>query len=375
MFDLNNIQIKFIDETATRIPDVCDADYFGEAYKHGISNSLLALLNPEQGGSPLKFLSGFDKKKSKALELGSAVHQMILEKDLYFVEEMEKPSGKTGDIIETAFKLVKEAESEGEELTLADVAKKACELNDYYTGSLTQKRIDNISVYGQEYFDYLVSNSKKQGAIILTREHKEKLDACLESAKNNEVLMDLLLPKGDVLSFNEDVMTLDFYANIDNGEGDVLSDRYVLKCKIDNWSIDVANKVLTLNDLKTTGSPVNTFGGFTYEVAGPKGPYKRFEKGSFQKFHYHRQMAMYGFILKKYAEKVYGFDSSWTFNINMLVVETNTPFMSHVFAVGDNSLISGMFEFETLLKRLAFHKKFGFDKFIDIDIKGITLID
>lgn len=51
--------------------------------------------------------------------------------------------------------------------------------------------------------------------------------------------------------------------------------------------------MLTLNDLKTTSSPVNEFMG-----------------GSFLKFHYYTQFFIYGFILSKYCEIAYGLNEN-----------------------------------------------------------------
>jgi len=371
MYNLNQIKLKYRTETTTRLDNVSDADYFGPKYKDYVSNSLLKLINPEEGGSPTKFLTGYTGgMNGAALELGSAVHQMILEKGKYYVNDVEKPAGKVAQVMESYHRLLSEEYSPDKAILLA------CKECDYYTSNLTQKRIDNVLEAGKVYLEHLKAVSECIGCITLTSEQNVKLNACLKSVTENQLIMKLLEP--GCPSYNEDVMTMQVQASMDSPNPDKFDDEVIvfsLKAKIDNWSVDVENKILTLNDLKTTGASIATFAGTTFEVGGLDGNvYTKRAEGSFQKFHYYRQMAMYAFILKSYAEHEYGFDDSWTFNVNMLVVETNAPYLSHVFAVGPQWLSKGDFEFTTLLKRLAFHKVHGFDTFTDINLKTITSI-
>lgn len=375
MYDLNQVKLEFLVDTAERIENVSDQEYFGGFYKGYVSNSLLALINPEQGGAPTKFLSGFESTKSGALELGSAVHQMILEKDKYFLSPVDKPSGKIGLICDTYHQL-KSVESEHSDEVLLTMA---CIEHDYYKGKLTDKKLEDILLKGKEYLDHLEIQESTPGCIVLTEVQKQKLDGCLTSVKNNALIMNLLVPEGDnVQSYNEDVMVMKVRATMpsddemDFDEKELLFD---IKAKIDNWTIDFDKKVLTLNDLKSTGTPLNQFGGTTFEAIGGNGKtYSSFQKGSFQKFHYYRQMAMYGFILTSYAQNAFGIDETWDVQINMLVVETNEPYMSHVFNVGENWMETGMHEFKSLLKRLSYHKVHGFDKFVEMDLTQPTEI-
>jgi hypothetical protein len=176
----------------------------------------------------------------------------------------------------------------------------------------------------------------------------------------------------DIESYNEDVITVSGTFTIPDEE--MLESKIDIgfKAKIDNWSIDKDNKVITLNDLKTTGKPVETFGGQhlkSIEVIGPFEivPKTVFEEGSFQKFHYYRQMAMYAFILWKYCEKQYGVKASdgWKMNVNMVVIESNAPHNCRVFRVSKRWIDYGKSEFLELSKRVAYHRMFGFDKHID----------
>jgi len=386
LYDLSKIQIEFLTDTATRLENVPDEEYFGSAYRDFISNSQLKLINPEEGGAPTRFLEGFSSdSKSPALELGSAVHQMILEKDKYFLSPVDKPSGKVGAICDLLYKYKNEGYSEQIALTMA------CEEEDYYKGKMTQKKYDDVLSKGQEYLEFLKIQDEQPGAIVLTELQKEKLDGCLSSVKHNKLLMDLLFPPPyieddlgcreavDIVSYHEDVMIMEFVASIPNEEFDdpLFNEviRLKLKAKIDNWSIDFTRKIVTLNDLKTTGKPLNTFPGITTQRTDVNGDtYNVFEKGSFQSYHYYRQFAQYLFMLKKYVEHVHGVDNSWKFVVNVIVVETNKPHMSHAFKVGNKWIKTGYDEFVNLLKRVSYHKLRGFDKFVEMDFNSVTEI-
>lgn len=371
MYDLNKIKLNFHTQSTERIENVSDEDYFGERWKDYISNSSLKLINPDEGGNPRKFLTGFKEKFNTAsLELGTSVHRMVLEKDKYYVNDVEKPDGKAGNVLDRYFQLTQEGVPDEQALI------QACNELDYYTKSLTQKRLDNLLESGKPYLDYLIEQSACESCITLSSEMKTRLDLCLSSLKGNTLIQDLLNP--GVENYNEDVLISEVTATLASDDPMDFEDIKIdmkLKAKIDNWSVDTVNKILTLNDLKTTGGSISNFSGTIFETQGLSGEvFVKRAEGSFQKFRYYRQMAMYAHMLKSYAEEKYGFDESWTFNVNMLVVETNAPYLSHVFTVSDPWLNKGKHEFIQLVKRIAYHKVNGFDKFTDMSLDTITTI-
>ena len=67
-----------------RLEKIDDAVYFSEKYSGYVSNSRLGLLNPRQEGTPEKFFAGFKPVGyAPALEMGSAVHELVLQPDLF----------------------------------------------------------------------------------------------------------------------------------------------------------------------------------------------------------------------------------------------------------------------------------------------------
>lgn len=373
MYDLNQIKLNFRKETTERLENISDEAYFGEEYREYISNSSLKLINPDEGGSPTKFLVGNKSSgNNTAFELGTAVHRLILEKDKYYVNDVVKPDGKGGIVIESYFNLLKQGVDADEAI------RTACEMNDYYTKSLTQARIDKLLEAGKPYLEHLQEEANCESCITLSSEMKDKLDSCLVSVSENKLIQDLLYPGEGVKTFNEDVIIMKVNATMVSPDPLSFEDATIemfIKGKIDNWSVDVENKILTLNDLKSTGGSIASFGGVLFETAGLNGDlYVKRTEGSFQKFRYYRQMAMYAFMLQSHAEEVYGFDDTWTFRVNMLVVETSAPYLSHVFQVSTPWLLKGKHEFQSLLKRIAYHRVNGFDKFTDVDLNKITTL-
>lgn len=86
------------------------------------------------------------------------------------------------------------------------------------------------------------------------------------------------------------------------------------------------------------------------------------EGDHFDKYHYHRQMALYLDALKFYCADEYGVDDSWTLECNMLVVNTQRNAeqqFSQCFTVSQDKLEKGRAEYKDLLKRVAAYEIFG----------------
>ena len=224
-----------------------DPEYFG---MDAISNSQLGLLIEETGGGPQKFLQGFKNEANynASLNLGSSVHQLLLERDKYFLSDYEKPGGKVGLIMESVYKMI----SRENAVELDEAIKTACIYWDYYTGSLTEKRLNTLKETGLPYLEYL-KEFHKDGMIVLTEEMKSKCFKCVESIRNNSFAKGLLYPEDpNVLSFNEDVLVCDAAAEFLD---DFIEPEFKvkLKAKLDNWSVNLTTNEVVLNDLKTTG--------------------------------------------------------------------------------------------------------------------------
>lgn len=349
---IENIVLEPLLDSVERI-QMEDPEYFA---LHAISNSKLSLINPEQEGSPQKFFMERKDNTSDALELGSAVHALLLEKDKYFLSDFEKPGGKVAQVIKTAYNLTTR---ESNPLVYDEALIVSSKVHDYYSTCLTEARLAALKEKGKDYFDFLGKESKPW-MVVLTADQRDKCLKCVGSVKTNEHALELLYPKTSdtLLSFDEDVILMDIKASFEDEGFDTTGIVLKTKGKIDNWSIDLDTNTIIMNDLKTTGKPLQFFPGRWQDDKYKEGE-RIFIEGSFQKFHYNRQLAFYGAMLIAYCNKTYG-ERDWNVRINIIAVETIYPYRSQVFKIGEETLKKGMLEYNSLLKRVAYHTRYSY---------------
>jgi len=335
----SDFEITALQDTVRKI-NLSDEQYFSKEYSHYISNSRLALINPEQEGSPQKYKDGFTGEITSSLVLGSAVHQLYLQPDEFtLIKGLRKPSAKLGQMIER-IKYYR-----NKKYSIYDAIINSSTDIEYYVNSLTVNRIKKVIKEGLYY--YLNSRELEPNSVVLNDADTDKCERCLNSLSSNtkitRTIQGFSLYGTTVNSYNEDALFMDVQI-IYKGKSVILP----LKMKADNWTIDAEEQKLTLNDLKTTGKAVQYFMG-----------------DSFIKYHYARQMAMYSWILSQYCGKHFSWDKTWTFRSNIAVVETVPPFSSQLYNVSREKLKEGMKELRQLLKRVAYHELYGYDKQVE----------
>ena len=331
--NLNEITINPDLDSIERIP-MSDEEYFGPKYSNYTSNSRLKLINPDDGGSPLKYKEGFKNNQEGYLALGTCVHSGVLTPNEFILgPDLNKPTAKLGLVID---KIIKYRDKG---YKIIDSINMACHEVDYYKNSINDSRINKIISEGLNYY----INNPKDGSIILPSKDRKICIKCIENLKINKSIMNLINPKdifGDPIeSYTEDAFFMDFICNHNDKEC-----RIKFKMKADSWSIDHDNKVLTLNDLKTTSKPVNEFLG-----------------NSFIKFHYYTQFSLYLYVLIQYCKQKYGYDENWTYDCNVMVVGTRGDNETAVYKVIDPFIKEGKKEFCRLLKMVAYCEMYGYD--------------
>lgn len=333
-----NSSIRIIPESIKRLK-ISDEEYFGNTYKKYISNSKLSLINPDEEGSPQKFKAGLENNQihTEALALGSAVHQVILQPEEYYLNtEVDKPTGKMFFAIEDIIKDTQEG------MSMYDAMLKASDKYNYFKGKITLDNYEEKLAKSMDYYNYKISNpgthdSKGREYIYLDSYNRWRAFSCIKAVKESNSSK-LLKPQGimnDPLIFNEDTFTCDVEVTF-NDQSIILP----LKLKVDNWTLDLESDILTLNDLKTTGKDVSLF------------------SGSFEKYHYARQIAMYFWILNEYCKFTY--NKTFKKYTNIIVVETNKPFTSKVFPISEKRVIGGLKEFKRLLTEVAYCEIYGY---------------
>lgn len=345
---LNDFKI-IVDINSARREDIDDDTYFSSAYEHYISNSGLKWIDPKDGGSPSLF-KNHPKLKTSSLAIGSAVHECLLQPESFILApKIGKPSAKLGDVMDFIPGFLEEG------IGLDDAIKQAAIKADYYVNSIDSK-IETIKDTWTNYSKCLEELNKtptdKQRVIVSDKDW-EVVNSCLLSCLNNQEIMSKLHPIdvfGDPIeSHCEDAFFIDFVVIYKQHHCATLH----FKMKADNYTIDFDNKVITLNDLKTTGKAVQCF--------------MKEDVGSFYHYSYARQMFVYGQILWYYCMKQFGIskEQGWKLNANMLVVETIPNYWSKSYYVSDVQMRAGRKMLNELLCRVAYCEIFGYDKEIE----------
>lgn len=352
---METIKLKFSDFRI--IPDIesvhreaiDDGEYFGTKFSRFLSNSRLRWINPDEGGTPELFLNP-PKLRLGALNLGTWIHTSVLTPDEYYlVPKIGKPTAKLGLVIDEISVLLKSKKYKFE--TFDDLIKHAALNVDYYSNRIDSK-VDFIKIHWQEYCAKLEEFTQlADGKPILTLSDPDWDTAqnCVKSLKENATIMNKLHPTdifGDPIeSYCEDALFMDYIVTYQGKQCATLR----FKLKIDNWTLDEENKIVTINDLKTTGHQTQSF----VEPGG-----------SLERLHYYRQLAIYKEILMYYLFKTKGISESsgWTANTNILAVETIPNYYSQSFIINDAYIQRGIDEAHELLKRVAACEIFGYDK-------------
>ena len=331
--------------------EIDDKTYFSKQYSRYISNSRLRYIDPTRGGTPSQYKNPPTFNTSESLIIGSAVHEVLLQPESFELSTITRPNAKLGMVIEMVYELRRKG------WKLYDAIHTACTKVSYYVNSIDRK-IPSIIKSGLQYYLNRLEDDKKhydKEQIYLSESNYKTVTKCLESCYENHTLLKTLNPTdmfGDPIdSYCEDALFIDFLVTYKGRHCATLP----FKLKADNWTIDFDNKIVTLNDLKTSGHPVSGF----------------MDPGhSFDNFAYDIQMACYSHILWYYCEKTFGVckNQGWKLEANMLVVQTIPPYASQCFPVSRSRLKHGWNKFEQLIKRVAYYEIFGYEnkvKFID----------
>lgn len=316
-----------------RLENIDDKVYFSDKYGDYISNSKLGLINPDQGGSWEKYKAGFAGNKiySDSLKFGSAIHESQLQPESFFiVDTVNRPTAKVGFISDLLYT------TKERELTTELISKAALEV-DYYKGILSKNQVDKVKETLIPYFkqrrEFEATLDTDKTPIYLDATTRERYYACANALNANNKIQSLLKPKGvlsDPLSYNEQTILLDVEVRIENQEPFILK----LKSKLDNFTIDTENNVITVNDIKTTGKRVNLF------------------HEAIDTYHYCRELGMYSWLLGLCAQKFYGLNNP-VVKGNFLVVSTIPQYYTKVVPMTKSMFLKGFKEFKTLLELVA----------------------
>ena len=98
--NLSEVRIEPVLDSIKR-EKISDDEYFSKKYSDYISNSRLKLMNSDQGGNPETYKVGFTGETTTSLVLGTSVHQLLLQKELFTMgPDLGKPTAKLGQVLD-----------------------------------------------------------------------------------------------------------------------------------------------------------------------------------------------------------------------------------------------------------------------------------
>lgn len=331
--NLDDIKIVPLLDTL-RLQKISDEVYFSKRYANYISNSRLSLINPNQDNDPQAFFEGLSKhsKYSDALIFGSAVHELVLQPDLFYLcFDVDRPTSKAGFMADELYNQFK-GEDPTDEAIIA-----ASDKIEYYKGKMNEKRILELREKCEKYWrsraEYEQNLVTNKTPIYLDPKSRERVQQCVHALERNKKIQDLLHPTGIVdtpISENEQAILLDVAVEIPGYEPFVLR----LKAKLDNYTIDKESNTIVVNDVKTIGKILSYF------------------DDNFEKFHYYRELAIYCWLLGLCATKFYGMENC-TIKSTCLVVSTIPDYYTKVYEVTKKDFSKGWNEFRDLLRLVA----------------------
>lgn len=312
-----------------KLEDIDDDTYFRDYKKEYISNSRLGKLVKEGVEA---FFKNEASPYNPSFETGSLIHQQVLQPESFeVIDSVFKPTAKAGLMADALYK------ADGTFPTDDEIKSQSYVIG-YYKDKLTSNRLkefrDKAEPYWRNRFLYEQKNtpSSFKKRIYTDERNFEILTGCLNTLNSNNDIQKLLHPVGIVeepIIRNEKTILMDVKIEIPDYEPRV----YKLKAKLDNFSIDTEEEIITVNDLKTTSRPVNQFDP-TF-------------------FSYQREIAFYSYLLKQVANKYYNLNNP-TIKGNFLVVSTIPEYNTSVYPMTPKLFKSGIGEVQYLLKCVGY---------------------
>lgn len=319
-----------------------DAVYFSPKYSEYISNSRLGLLK-QQGAKA--FIDGLAAQKgfNPSFFLGDLVHSLTLQSDLFeLAPDLNRPTAKMGGMADYLYKSFVKNEIVPDN----DIYKASEEVN-YYLGKMNEERCDLVR---GSCIDYWQARKQFESSYTTNKTIKyadiktmETTLGCVNALHNNTMITEILHPKDsldqDVISENEQAILLDVQVDIAGEEPFIVH----LKAKLDNYTINIHDNIITINDVKTSIKDTRLFN----EVIDT--------------YSYYRELSWYAFLLNLCCERYYKMHNP-IIKGNFLVVSTIAPYYTRVCPMDVNLFRKGIKEYKDLLKQACYYMKYGYDE-------------
>jgi len=273
---------------------------------------------------------------------GKLTHYLVLDSaqfsDRFMVATSSIPTGNTKEVVDVIYELSDKTqdlplEYYGPEIleTLKVINlhqklvddKKPDNNGNQLTGD--QKRLDKILTNeAKEYFNYL---KVKKGKDIIDSDTLDKCTRAAQALKDNATIVSLL-----GLDKVHDGKKLGIYNELE-AEATLEGRNFGIKGIIDNMVVDVANKTVTINDLKTSSKSIKDF---------PE---------SVDYWNYWLQAAMYKKLATSFLKDI--IDDTWTIDFNFIVVDKYNQV--YPFKVSNESMEAWTKKLEDSLIEATYH--------------------
>ncbi len=327
-----------------------------------ISHSSLSAINPDDGGSPKKFLDFFynrEESKSQAMNLGKLVHKWQESPDDFIVADFNKPSD--GTIQAVLPELIVKKITDKSELKLVDVGEGKFKVisEDFHKSLIEEagfKRADALGTDALRYLDYLYDS---QGKIALTRDEASNIKSMLVSIINNRrineaLFLDKMYEGNHELNINDDFRRYKELAIYwEEKIGNITIQR---KALLDVFTYFPKGNQVTIIDLKTTSKGVYN------------GHSDNSKKGWLETYKVYRQMAYYTEAVlnlflnpnayamttdgRRLSPKTKTPPSIYNY---VAAIDTNYPHNSAMLHLNDYTIVAGEREVKKILNRIAWH--------------------
>lgn len=372
-----------------------------------VSSSSFHAINPEEGGSIVKFRNFFhekdEEKHSLSLDRGKLVHKYQEDPDKFVVEDFEAPTDMMSGLLERTIQLC-DAHTKGvfehRDINTTITSENKVEKNknaeiletfafyQRFAELLALSVEDTIRIFrtariekkaylrrnessllgeilnGEKEIPYLKFLQNSRTKHVLKKETKEKVEGAIQALYTHpkvSALLGLRNPNSDFESTDVNGLVSKIYSELPIFWSEQVStfdiDKVVrVNCKalLDKLKVNHSSKIITYVDLKTTAYSI-----YKYQEA-------------FEKYRTYRQVAFYVRAIVKWFEVMFPDKNikEYTLEVFIVPVETNGSYLTTIYEVSQPWLFKGKTEYVSLLSRVAWHYNTGEMRYSYEEIKG-----
>lgn len=328
-----------------------------------INNSILSAINPDQGGSPKKFVKEVNDNKeennSKSLSLGRLIHKYIESPEDFIVADFDMPNSekKLAYLNSLKFEGIKTEEEVSEAMMIRIGSQSGYKIErnkaDTAWNGLSYLKFDEND---KKYLDYLW-NSK--GKLAVTAKENEQLSRMKNSLNNHKKVSEALFSSIINIGSFQYIENEDFrrYKELAIYWQETMGDRIInKKALIDNMLVFPKLNSIIKYDLKSSSNSIYSFSS------------DDLYKGTFESWRMYRQIAHYDEAIENlymnptaYAITVDGRElrpygkTLPTIQNNIIPIETFGDYLTAIIPVTEDWILHGKREVKSLVERIVWH--------------------